>query len=39
MGLRSCTWGDETHSVDVKFAGDKALLFSSKNLKSDPAAQ
>lgn len=33
MGLRSCNWGDEKQSVAVSFAGDKALLFSSKNLK------
>lgn len=33
MGLRSCKWGDEKQSVAVSFAGDKALLFSSNNLK------
>lgn len=33
MGLRSCTWGDESRSVQVSFAGDKVLLFASKNLK------
>ena len=33
MGLRSCTWGDEKLSVNVNFAGDKVLLFSSHNLK------
>ncbi|NCS65553.1 MAG: hypothetical protein COS39_07160 [Hydrogenophilales bacterium CG03_land_8_20_14_0_80_62_28] len=33
MGLRSCNWGDDKQSVAVSFAGDKALLFSSKNLK------
>jgi hypothetical protein len=39
MGLRSCTWGDGTQSADVKFAGDKVLLYSSKNLKSNPIPQ
>lgn len=33
MGLRSCTWGDETRSVTVNFVGDKVMLFSSNNLK------
>jgi hypothetical protein len=34
LGLRSCTWSDDSSSVDVKFAGDKVLLFSASNLKS-----
>ena len=33
MGLRNCVWGDESHSIQVSFAGGKAMLFSSKNLK------
>jgi hypothetical protein len=33
MGLRTCTWGDESRSVHVNFVGDKVLLFSSSNLK------
>lgn len=33
MGLRSCTWGDETRSVHVSFAADQVLLFTSNNLK------
>lgn len=33
MGLRTCTWGDETRSVHVNFVGDKVVLFSSSNLK------
>lgn len=33
MGLRSCTWGDESRSVHVSFAGGKVLLFASNNLK------
>jgi len=33
MGLRSCTWGDEQRSATVTFAGDKVLVYSSRNLK------
>ena len=33
MGFRSCTWGDASRSIDVKFAGDQVVLFSSSNLK------
>lgn len=33
MGFRSCTWGDASRSIDVKFAGDQVVLFSSNNLK------
>lgn len=33
MGMRSCSWGDEKRSVNVTFAADKVLLFSSSNLK------
>lgn len=33
MGLRNCVWGDEKRSVNVTFAGDKVLVFSSTNLK------
>jgi hypothetical protein len=33
MGVRSCKWGDDTHSVDVNFLGGKVLLFSSNNLQ------
>lgn len=32
MGLRNCTWGDENRSVSVTFAGEKVMLFSSRNL-------
>jgi len=32
MGLRNCTWGDEKRSVNVTFAGEKVMLFSSSNL-------
>lgn len=33
MGIKSCVWGDEKRSVNVTFAGNKVLLFSSSNLK------
>lgn len=33
MGLRNCVWGDEKRSINVTFAGDKVLVFSSTNLK------
>ena len=32
MGLRHCTWGDENRSVSVTFAGEKVMLFSSRNI-------
>jgi len=33
MGVRSCQWGDEKHSVNVNFVSGKVLLFSSSNLQ------
>jgi hypothetical protein len=33
LGISSCTWGDETSSISVQFAGDKVLLFSGQGLK------
>lgn len=33
LGVRNCTWGDETRSVSVSFVGGKVLLFSATNLK------
>lgn len=32
MGLRNCVWGNATRSINVTFAGDKVLVFSSTNL-------
>jgi hypothetical protein len=32
MGVRSCKWGDDTHSVNVNFMGGKVLLYSSSNM-------
>ena len=32
MGVRNCTWGDETRSVNVNFIGGKVLLYASSNL-------
>ena len=33
MGLRNCTWGNEQRSINVSFAGEKVLFFSSNSLK------
>lgn len=33
MGVRNCLWSDGPRSVHVNFVADKALLFSSSNLR------
>ena len=33
MGMRNCQWGDEKKSVNVTFAGDKALVFTCDGLR------
>ncbi len=33
MGVRSCQWGDDKHSIHVNFLVGEVLLFSSSNLK------
>ena len=33
MGIRHCTWGDETRSAQVNFVAGQVLIFSSSNLK------
>ncbi len=33
MGMRNCEWGDEKKSVNVTFAGDKALVFTCNGLR------
>ena len=33
MGMRNCEWGDEKKSIDVTFAGDKALIFTCNGLR------
>lgn len=33
MGVRNCLWSDDQRSVHVSFVADKALLFSSSNLR------
>ncbi|HVP30882.1 MAG TPA: hypothetical protein VMW35_17145 [Myxococcota bacterium] len=33
MGFRACRFGDEKRHVDVKFVGEKAVLFDSENLR------
>ena len=32
-GFKSCTWGDAKSHVNVRFAGDKAILHSAENIK------
>ncbi|ABQ24464.1 DUF3862 domain-containing protein [Geotalea uraniireducens] len=31
--VRNCVWGNEQKNITVSFVGDKAILFSSKNIK------
>jgi uncharacterized protein DUF3862 len=31
--VRNCVWGNEQKNITVNFAGDKAILFTSKNIK------
>lgn len=33
MGVRSCLWGDDKHSINVNFVKGKVLLFASSNLQ------
>ena len=33
LGLRSCTWGDESRKVHVNFVAGAAVVFSAHNLK------
>jgi len=32
MGVRNCEWGNEKKSINVTFAGDKVLFFTSNGL-------
>jgi hypothetical protein len=32
LGIKNCRWGDDDKHIAVKFAGNKAILFSSKGL-------
>jgi hypothetical protein len=32
LGIRSCTWGDEKHHVDVNFVAGHMVLTSAENL-------
>lgn len=32
LGIRICTWGDERHSINVNFVGDKVVLTAANNL-------
>ena len=31
--VRNCVWGDEQKNITVNFAGDKVILFTSKNIR------
>lgn len=31
--VKSCVWGNEEKNITVNFVGDKALLFTSRNIK------
>jgi hypothetical protein len=31
--VRSCVWGDEQKNITVNFAGDKVILFTSRNIR------
>lgn len=31
--VRNCVWGDEQKNITVNFMGDKAILFTSKNIR------
>lgn len=31
--VRNCVWGNEQKNITVNFAGDKAILFTSKNIR------
>lgn len=33
LGIRTCVWGDEKHSVNIGFVADKVMLHSATNLK------
>ena len=32
LGLKHCTWGDETRHIDVSFINDQAVLFTGENI-------
>lgn len=32
MGIKNCRWGDDKKQISVKFAGNKAVIFSAKGL-------
>lgn len=33
LGVKQCSWGDETRHVDVSFIGDQVLIFSAENIR------
>jgi hypothetical protein len=32
-GFRTCKWGDDRSSITIRFAADKAVLYSSENIR------
>ncbi len=32
-GFKTCTWGDEKSRITVRFAADKAVLYSAENIR------
>jgi hypothetical protein len=32
IGLKNCTWGDDSKHIKVSFAGDKVVVFSGQGL-------
>jgi hypothetical protein len=32
LGIKDCRWGDDSKHISVKFAGNKAVLFSAKGI-------
>ncbi|GAA4897800.1 hypothetical protein GCM10023333_33920 [Ferrimonas pelagia] len=35
LGTQTCVWGDDNIQIKVAFAGDKAMLYSSKGLEAN----
>lgn len=32
LGVKSCTWGDDSKHININFVGDKVLLTNAKNI-------
>lgn len=33
LGVKSCTWGDETRHITVNFIGDQVVIFTAENIR------